>query len=107
MPPISIINCIEAPLGMEQTAIQVRNQYADYYRKQPGYVSSTFYRSIGIDNKFNFINIVVWESVDAYQAVVNAGFANDPASNTDGVKITDQGFPDAIKVNSGQYEIIG
>lgn len=72
MKQISVINSIEVPEGLEEKAIAVRGQYVDYFSRQPGFVSSTFYRSIDDDNAFNFINIVVWDSCEAYEAVVNS-----------------------------------
>ena len=70
------------------------------------FVSSTFYRSINAENKFNFVNIVVWESHEAFQAVVNSGFENDEGMNNENRKVLGKGFPHPIKVSPGQFEII-
>jgi len=107
MTEISAINCIEVPEGHEETALQTRNAYVDYFRRQKGFVSSTFYRAKTARGRINFINIVVWESEEAYDAVVNAGFENSDGVNADGMKVLGKGFPEPIAVHPGVYEIIG
>jgi len=77
MKQISVINFIEVPEGMEETALEVRNTYVDYFRKQSGFVSSTFYRSVNENKKQKYVNIVVWDSIDSFNKVVNSGYSND------------------------------
>ena len=100
------INCIEVPVDMEDTALAVRNTYIDYFKMQSGFVSSTFYKASISLGAINYINIVVWESQSAYDAVVNEGFANVEGINSDGMKVLGKGFPEPIKVHPGVYEII-
>jgi len=107
MKQISVINFIEVPEGMEETALEVRNTYVDYFRKQSGFVSSTFYRSVNENKKQKYVNIVVWDSIDSFNKVVNSGYSNDQGNNNDGMKVLGKGFPEPITVNPGQYEIIG
>ena len=71
MSQISVINSIEVPEGFEEEAIKIRDVYINYFKSKPGFVSSTFYRSLNSDNKFNYVNIVVWDSKEAFDAVVN------------------------------------
>lgn len=106
MQQISVINSIEVPLGFEEKAIKVRDIYIEYFKTKPGFVSSTFYRTINKESKFNFINIVVWDSYESFQAVVNSGFANEEGRNADHMKVLGKGFPAPIKVSPGQFEII-
>lgn len=106
MKPISVINSIEVPEGSEELAEQVRDVYINYFKSKAGFVGSTFYRSINSDNKFNYVNIVVWDSHDSFQAVVNEGFDNEDGMNQDQMKVLGKGFPDPIKVSPGQFEII-
>lgn len=106
MKPISVINCIEVPAGSEDLAISVRDEYVEYFSQQPGFVSSTFYRSFGKDNEFQFINVVVWDSIESLNAVVNRGFDNEDGTNRDGRRVLGRGFPAPIRVHPGQYEII-
>lgn len=106
MKQISVINSIEVPKGFEEKAIEIRDIYVSYFKSKPGFVSSTFYRTINEGNKFNFVNIVVWESLESFQAVVNSGFENEDGLNTDQMKVLGKGFPKPIKVSPGQFEII-
>ena len=107
MKQISVINFIEVPEGMEETAIEVRNSYVDYFRKKTGFVSSTFYKSVNENQKGKYVNIIVWDSIDSFNDVVNSGFNNENGENNEGMKVLGRGFPEPISVNPGQYEIIG
>jgi len=107
MPHVSAINCIEVPAGSEQTAEEIREVYVDYFRKQPGFVSSTFYRAILANDRINYVNIVVWESRAACDAVVNQGYSDAEGTNADGMKVLGKGFPAPIVVHPGLYEVIG
>ena len=106
MKKISVINSIKAPEGHEETAINVRDIYIQYFKTKPGFVSSTFYKSINSDNSFNFVNIVVWDSYKSFQTVVNSGFDNIEGLNDDNMKVLGKGFPHPIMVNPGQFETI-
>ncbi|MFL1896366.1 antibiotic biosynthesis monooxygenase family protein [Aquimarina sp. 2-A2] len=106
MKHISVINSIEVPEGFEEEAIKVRDIYIKYFKTKPGFVSSTFYRTINNYNKFNFVNIVVWESYESFLAVVNSGFENQEGLNEDNTKMLGKGFPHPIKVSPGQFKII-
>ena len=106
MTEISAINVIHVPEGMEAQAIEVREHYVAYFQQQKGFVSSSFYQSINPDTSFNFINIVVWENQQAYDAVVNLGYDNAEGINADGMKVLGKGFPPPIAVNPGQYHKI-
>lgn len=107
MKQISVINIIEVPEGMEGKAVEVREIYVDYFRKQKGFISSTFYRSVNEEQKGKYINIVVWDSYDSYIDVVNIGFSNKEGKNSDDMKVLGKGFPEPIVVSPCQYEIIG
>ena len=107
MSQISIINSLIVPEGLEDEVIEIREQYVEYFKTKPGFVSSTFYRSVNTENKFNFINMVVWDSYDAYLAVVNGSDREVDKTNKDGMKVIGNGFPDKVVVNPGQYEVIG
>ena len=106
MKQISVINSIEVPEGLEDEAEKVRDIYINYFKTKPGFVSSTFYRSINKENKFSYVNIVVWDSYESFEAVVNSGFENDEGLNEDNMKVLGKGFPHPIKVSPGQFEVI-
>ena len=103
---VSVINSIKVPKHMVQTAMDVRNEYVKYFKTQPGFVSSTFYRACDDASTFDFINIVVWESEEHMQAVVNSGFDNAEGLNRDGRKVLGKGFPEPIEVSPGRYSVI-
>ena len=107
MKQISVINFIEVPVGMEKIAVEARGAYVDYFRKQNGFVSSTFYRSVNKDQKEKYVNIVVWDSIDSFNKVVNLGFSNYQGENSDGMRVLGRGFPEPISVSPCQYEVIG
>lgn len=109
MEQISVINMITVPDGMDEIAIQIRDEYASYFSKQDGFLSSTFYKSIHRepDNSMKYINTVVWASYAHFEKVVNAGFGNPEGENADGKKVLGKGFPEPIKISPGQYIIIG
>lgn len=106
MEHISVINSIEVPEGHEETALKIRDVYVEYFKTKPGFISSTFYRSINDENKFNYVNIVVWDSYESFQTVVNSGFENEEGLNVDNMKVLGKGFPHPIKISPGQFEII-
>ena len=104
---ISVINSIKVPKHMVREAIAVRNNYVDYFKRQPGFVSSTFYQAAeDSQSSFDFVNIVVWESKEHFDAVVNDGFRNSDGMNRDGRKVLGKGFPEPIQVSPGQYVVV-
>ncbi|MFT4977461.1 MAG: heme-degrading monooxygenase HmoA [Myxococcota bacterium] len=107
MPHVSAINCIEVPPGSEETAEEIREVYVACFRRLPGFVSSTFYRATLANDRINYVNIVVWESREAYDAVVNQGFSDAEGTNADGMKVLGKGFPSPIVVHPGLFEVIG
>ena len=105
MVKVSIINTITVPEGMEGTAEEIREKYVEYFSKQEGFVESVFYKSIERekDGSIKYINTVVWESIEAFNRVVNIGFNNEEGQNSDGYKVLGRGFPEPIKVSPGRY----
>lgn len=105
MESISVINTIKVPEGMEAEAEKIRDVYVSYFKKQPGFVSSSFYKSIERENDgiLKYVNIVVWESLEAFNHVVNQGFNNDEGQNSDGYKVLGKGFPKPIEVSPGRF----
>lgn len=108
MQEVSVINFIEVPEGMESKAEDIRDIYVDYFRKQTGFVSSTFYRSINRSSNgpIKYVNIVVWDSLGSFERVVNLGFANSDGENSDGMRVLGRGFPEPIVVSPGQYVVV-
>ena len=109
MDEVSVINHILVPPGMEAVAESVRDEYVAYFKKQDGFVSSTFYRSIEReqDGSTKYVNTVVWKSYRHFENVVNQGFSNADGENAEGYKVLGKGFPAPIVVSPGRYVVIG
>src|SRR5690606_25038393 len=58
------------------------------------------------ESSFHYINVVVWTSCEAFEAVVNLGFSVLDGMNTDGLKVLGKGFPAPISVHPGRYTVI-
>ncbi len=108
MEQVSVINTILVPEGMESKAESVRTEYVEYFSKQEGFVSSTFYKSLERDKNgsIRYVNVVVWSSYDHFEQVVNKGFENEEGENSDGMRVLGKGFPEPIVVSPGRYQII-
>ncbi|MBT8368742.1 MAG: antibiotic biosynthesis monooxygenase [Deltaproteobacteria bacterium] len=72
MSNVIVINPFEVPEGKEDEALAMWDKFADYFRKQPGYVSTKLHRAMNPDARFHLINIAEWESVEHFQAALNS-----------------------------------
>lgn len=108
MQQISVINTILVPESREVEAESIRAEYVAYFKKQEGFVSSTFYKSLSreSDGSIKYVNIVVWASHSHFEQVVNEGFHNEYGENSHGMRVLGKGFPDPIVVFPGQYQVI-
>jgi heme-degrading monooxygenase HmoA len=70
--------------------------FAEYFRKQPGYISTELHKAIDPDAKFQFINIAKWESADAFQSAPNNPEIMEVAKD----------LPSDIPHYPGLYEVI-
>jgi heme-degrading monooxygenase HmoA len=57
MPKAIVINAIEVPEGHEDAALAAWEAFAEYFRRQPGYVSTKLHRAVGADARFRFVNV--------------------------------------------------
>ena len=55
MTNITVINPFEVPQGREDEALSMWEVFAEYFRKQPGYISTKLHKAINPDAKFHFI----------------------------------------------------
>ena len=69
---------------------------AEYLRKQPGFISTKFHKTITPDAKFQLVNIAEWETPEAFMTAVNS---------EEFKKIT-KGMMDKFPHHPALYEII-
>ena len=93
---ITVINPFEVPPGREDETLSMWEAFAEYFRKQPGYISTELHKAIDPDARFLFVNIAKWESADAFQSALN---------NPDLMEVA-KGLPSDIPHYPGLYEVI-
>ena len=70
MTNVIVINPFEVPRGREDKALSMWDTFAEYFRRQPGYISTKLHKATP-DAKFHLINIAEWESAEAFQAALD------------------------------------
>lgn len=63
---VTLINLFSVPKDKEDDFVKWWQEVKGSITKQPGFLSGKFHKSIKSDNKFNFINVAVWESEEIY-----------------------------------------
>ena len=71
MANVIVINPFEVPRGKEEQALETWDRFADYFRRQPGYVSAKLHRAIDPDARFHLVTIAEWESPDHFMVALN------------------------------------
>ena len=92
MANIIVINPFEVSEGMEDQALETWDKFAEYFRKQSGYVSAKLHRAINPDARFYLVTVAEWESPDHFMAALNnpelqeiAKAATDHSPNDPGI----------------------
>jgi len=96
MTGITVINPFEVPPGREEEALSMWEVFADYFRQQPGYISTELHKAIGDGAKFHFINIAKWQSAEDFQTALG---------NPELMEIA-KDLPNDIPHYPGMYEVI-
>ena len=96
MTNIVAINPFEVPQGREDEALSMWEAFAEYFRKQPGYISTKLHKAIYPDAKFHLINVAEWESAEAFQAALSNPEFMDVAKD----------LPNDIPSFPGLYKVI-
>lgn len=96
MENITVINPFEVPQGREDETLSMWEAFAEYFRKQPGYVSTKLHKAMDPNAKFHFVNIAEWESAEAFQAALG---------NPELIEVA-EGLPNDIPHYTGLYEVI-
>ena len=66
MEKVITINPFEVPIGKEDEALAMWEKFADYFRNQPGYLSTKLHRALGSEAKFHLVSISEWESAEHF-----------------------------------------
>src|SRR5690348_15976140 len=65
---VTLINCFEVPAGRQDEFFAAWKTMNTFFRAQPGYIANRLHRAVSPTARYQFINVVEWESADAYQA---------------------------------------
>lgn len=71
---ITLINCFEVPAGREEEFFEAFKRVNAYMRAKKGYVSHQMHRSLAVDARYRFVNVVQWASREECEAAHDAGF---------------------------------
>lgn len=96
MATVIVINPFEVPKGKENEALATWEKFADYFRKQPGYVSTALHRAISPDARFHLVSISEWASAEQFGAALQ---------NPQVKAIADASMAD-LRFYPGLYEVI-
>ena len=72
MAKVIVINPFEVPSGKEEKALELWDKFAEYFRAQPGYVSSKLHRAISPDSRFHLVTLSEWESAEHFQTALTS-----------------------------------
>ncbi|MBI3606941.1 MAG: antibiotic biosynthesis monooxygenase [Nitrospirae bacterium] len=70
MANVIVINPFEVPKGKEKEALAIWEKFADYFCKQPGYVSTRLHRAVNPDARFHLVSISEWASAEQFGAAL-------------------------------------
>jgi heme-degrading monooxygenase HmoA len=70
MANVIVINPFEVPKGKEEQALAMWDKFAEYFRRQPGYVSSKLHRAINPDARFHIVTFAEWTSPNHFMAAL-------------------------------------
>jgi len=68
--PVVLINPFSVPQGQEEEFIKTWKQTAQLMKNEPGFIDTKLHRSLDPDARFQFINIALWESAEAWRTAM-------------------------------------
>ena len=71
--PLTFVNCFQVDPGREEEALVTWREFNRYFVVKPGYISHRLHRGDD-DASFRYVNVVRWESAEAWAAAHDAGF---------------------------------
>ena len=96
MANVIVINSFEVPKGKEEQALAMWDKFAEYFRRQPGYISSKLHRALNPDARFHLVTVAEWASADRFLAALE-----NPE-----LQAIAKGSKDSFPSYPGLYEII-
>ncbi len=96
MANVIVINPFEVPKGKEEQALAMWEKFAEYFCRQPGYVSTKLHRAINPDARFHIVSISEWASAEQFAAALS-----NPK-----VKAIAEGAMEDLRYYPGLYEVI-
>ncbi len=70
MANVVVINPFEVQEGNEEQALAMWDTFAEYFSKQPGYVSAKLHRAVNPEARFHLVTVAEWESPDHFMAAL-------------------------------------
>ena len=96
MANVIVINPFEVPKGKEEQALAMWEKFAEYFCRQPGYVSTKLHRAINPDARFHLLSISEWVSAEQFAVALS-----NPK-----VKAIAEGAMEDLRYYPGLYEVI-
>ena len=96
MTNVIVINPFEVPEGGEEQALAIWEKFAEFFCKQPGYVSTRLHRAVSPDARFHLVSISEWVSTEQFAAALQ-----NPK-----VRTIAEGGMDGLRYYPGLYEVI-
>jgi heme-degrading monooxygenase HmoA len=67
---ITLINSFTVPPDKEEDFLRAWRGTIDHFATAPGFIQARLHRNTGLnDTTFRYVNIALWEDVEAYRAV--------------------------------------
>jgi len=68
--PVTLINSFTVPPESEEEFLDAWRGTIDHFASAPGFIQARLHRNTGLnDTTFQYVNIALWEDVEAYRAV--------------------------------------
>jgi heme oxygenase (mycobilin-producing) len=93
---VILINPFEVYGGQEGEARILWDMAADFFRKQPGFISTRLHQAIVPWARFYLINVAEWESAQLYEA---------PLKSEEYRKLAER-FKEVARYYPGLYEVV-
>lgn len=72
MDNVIVINPFEVPKSKEEQALTMWDRVAEYFRRQPGRVSSKLHRASNPDARFHLVTVAKWVSPEHFIAALKS-----------------------------------